>query len=406
MKIKKFTGKSFQEAFDHVKNEMGANAVILNSRKIKNGGMLDFLSSSETYEITAAMDAGKNQNQPAPSTHKLEQMYRSQSSSKNSGNRSATGHGNGSSGTTFEMQQRLSHQTQEIKLLQDELKDVKQVLNQVSDFLKYTRMPALPDLFKTTLKKLVDNEVHEDLSKAIVQTVYSQTNASDYKNKTAVINNLTVLLKRMIKVADPLEQAKRSPYVVALVGPTGVGKTTTVAKLAANLKLYNKKKVALISADTYRIGAIEQLQTFANIASIPMNVVYSPDDMRGAISKFRESDIILIDTVGRSQKNKEHLTNLSQFVESANPDEVHLVLSITAGFNNLLDIIRRFNLMRPNRFIFTKLDEAIHTGNILNMLYKHQLPVSYLTTGQVVPNDITNAEKSTVANLIYKGVMN
>ena len=403
MKIKKFTGRSFQEAFDRVKNELGTNAVILNSRKIKEGGVLDFINGKEVYEITAAADDQATSRKSAPLTRKAQVAYgNSTRTSRNSGREQPQPVG----AEVLVMGKKLNEQTYQIKALKEELQDVKKVLNQVADFLKYSRMPALPEIFKDALKKLVDNEVHEDLAKAVMQTVYSHTAPSDYKNKTAVVNNLLTLLQRMIKIAQPLEKVSRTPYVVALVGPTGVGKTTTIAKLAANLKLYNNRKVGLISADTYRIAAIEQLQTFANIATIPMNVVYSPEDMREAIHKFRDRDIILIDTVGRSQKNEKHIKDLNRFVEMANPDEVHLVLSLTTGLKNLLDIIRRFGIMRPNRFIFTKLDEAINTGNILNVLYKHQIPVSYLTIGQVVPNDITTAEVVALSNLIYKGVLN
>ncbi len=416
MRIKKFTGRSFQEAFEQVKAELGADAVILNSRKIKEGGLLDFMSQDARYEITAAVDPGNGHQKTSPRARQATQTYREMVELAQQARQNGNGNGNGNGNERAAQQTtaaeeallkaRLQEQTREIRSLQDEIKDIKKVLNQVADFLKYSRMPALPELFKNVLKTLTDNEVHEDLAKAIVQTIYSKMPASNYKNKAAVENALQALLMRMIKVAPPLEKARRHPYVVALVGPTGVGKTTTIAKLAANLKLYGNRKVGLISADTYRIAAIEQLQTFANIANIPMTVTYSPEDMREAIRKFRQQDIILIDTVGRNPKNEEHLRMLQQFVEMANPDEVHLVLSLTTGFKTLLDVIRRFKMMRPNRLIFTKLDEAINTGNMLNVLYKYQIPISYLTNGQVVPNDITVAEKQTIANLIYKGVLN
>jgi len=402
MKIKKFTGKTFQEAFESVKQELGANAVILNSRKIKEGGLLDFIGSKELYEITAAVDDSREKNSTHANTWIIPKAYHNTAHRKLEEGKN----GNGAISAVLKVDEKIKEQTYEIKLLQDEIKDIKKVLNQVSEFLKYSKMPALPDTFKILLKRLVNNEVHEDLAKAIIQTVYSQTNYADYKNKNVVFNNLFSLLMRMVKVADPLNKTQKAPNVVALVGPTGVGKTTTIAKLAATMKLHYNRKVAILSADTYRIAAIEQLQTFANIANIPMDVVYSPEDMREAILKFRDRDLIFIDTVGRSQKNKQHLQELAKFIEAANPDEVHLVLSLTTGLKNLMDIIQRFSLMRPNRLIFTKLDEAINTGNVINVLYKHQIPVSYLTNGQVVPNDIVAAEKQALANLIFKGVLN
>jgi len=411
MRIKKFQGKSFQEAYEKMKKELGEEAIILNSRTIKpSNGLFDIFSDKGIYEITAAID-------PAPASQNAASRQPAKGNGRTAGypgytppqkkphtssvSTPRTVPTNGGGNTDTEILKQLGQITE----LKDEIKDIKKVLNQVADFLKYSRMPALPETFKTILKELVDNEVHEDLSRAIVQTVYAHTDAGDYDNQKVVTENLMKLITRMIKIGSPLEDVKRTPYVVTLVGPTGVGKTTTIAKIAANAKLYHQKKVALISADTYRIAAIEQLQTFANIANIPMSVAYSPEEIREAIYKYREKDLILIDTVGRSQKNEQHLKDLYKFVDTANPDEVMLVLSLTSSLKTLLDIIRRFSIMKPNRFVFSKLDEATNTGNIINVLYKHQLPVSYLTTGQTVPNDIMRADKEILANLIYKGVL-
>ena len=417
MRIKKYVGKSFQEAFEQMKNELGPDAVILNTRKVREGGKLDFLGNEEYYEITAGIDHAPKQHQVfrgmgEARTEKTASGTARRAKTESSGN----GSGNGSNRATglagqYRMaaweaeKKKIMEQLSHINELKSEIHDIKKTLQQVADFLKYSRMPALPEYFKRALKRLVDNEVHDDLARAIVQTVYSHTQPSDYKKMDVVDRNVLSLLARMVKIAKPLESIKRTPYVIALVGPTGVGKTTTIAKIAANLKLFYNRRVALISADTYRIAAIEQLQTFANIANIPMSVAYSPTEIREAIYKFDDKDIIIIDTVGRSQKNDQHLRDLQQFIEAANPDEVHLVLSLTSSLRTLLDVVRRFHIMRPNRFIFSKLDECINTGNIINVLYKHQLPVSFLTTGQTVPNDIVPADRELLANLIYQGVL-
>ncbi|NOX36581.1 MAG: flagellar biosynthesis protein FlhF [Calditrichaeota bacterium] len=421
MRIKKYVGRTFQEAFEQMKNELGPEAIILNSRKIKNGGKLDFWGGKEYYEITAGLDS------VSPRNGRLRGMANTTESSAATGKatyanakgarldtlvQDSPKNGNGTRPADFDFaaweaeRKKILEQLSNIVELRDEISDIKKTLNQVADFLKYSRMPALPELFKEMLKKLVDNEVHEDLAKAIVQTVYSHTHMTDYGKREVVTRNLLNLLGKMIKIAQPLDKIKRTPYVIALVGPTGVGKTTTIAKIAANLKLFFNRRVALISADTYRIAAIEQLQTFANIANIPMSVAYSPQEIREAIYKYKDKEIILIDTVGRSQKHDQHLRDLQKFVDAANPDEVHLVLSLTASLKTMLDVVKRFQLLRPNRFIFSKLDESIHTGNIINILYKHQLPVSFLTTGQTVPNDIVPADRTLLSNLIYKGVLN
>lgn len=397
MKIKKFTGKSFQEAFERMREELGGEAIILNSRKVKQNG-LNFMAGRELYEITAAIDPANGTTQPAAP------VYRRPKQLVNEVGSAPVRH-NGSGRQEMPPEQKLVlQQLGEIRALKDDLQDVKKVLGQVADFLKYSRMPALPETFKALLKKLVDNEVNEELATAIVQTVYARMDASSFKDSERVTRAVSQLITRMLKTAPPLEVVKRRPYVVALVGPTGVGKTTTVAKIAANLKLHHNKRVALISADTYRIAAIEQLQTFANIAGISMSVAYSPQDMREAINKYRDRDLILIDTVGRSQKHEAHLNDLRQFVDAANPDEVHLVMNLTASLKTLLDVIRRFSVMRPNRFLFTKLDETTTPGNMLNVLYKYQTPISYVTNGQTVPNDIANAEAEALAQFILDGV--
>ena len=405
MKIKKFTGKSFQEAFEQMREELGGDAIILNSRKVKPSG-LHFMGSRELYEITAAIDEAMVPEQTAQSNGKAQvqaPVYRRPKQRVGAEGPSAGVNGQSSSSVS-PSQKLVLQQLGEIRALKDDLQDVKKVLGQVADFLKYSRMPALPEPFKVLLKKLVGNEVNEELATAIVQTVYARLDASAFKDEARVTRAITQLMVRMLKTAPPLETVRRHPYVVALVGPTGVGKTTTVAKIAANLKLQHNRRVALISADTYRIAAIEQLQTFANIASISMSVAYSPQDMREAIHKYRDRDVILIDTVGRSQKHETHLSDLHQFVEAANPDQVHLVMSLTSSLKTLLDVVRRFGVMRPNRFLFTKLDETSSPGNILNVIYKYQVPLSYVTNGQTVPNDIAQADAETLARFILEGV--
>ncbi len=424
MKIKKFVGRSFQEAFEQMKQELGPDAIILHSKKVKSSGGLDFLSGKPMYEITAGIDTPAAATETAATFRGLAEEVTTPRARTNGQRAFRPARGYSRTETAeqpsrpvtpntpppenvvkaWELErQKMLNQLTQLTEIKDEITDIKKVVNQVADFLKYSRMPALPEPFKILLKQLVDNDVHEDLAKAIVQTVYSHTNASDYKKADVIRRNLLNLIQRMIKIGRPLEQVSRVPYVVALVGPTGVGKTTTIAKIAANLKLFYNRKVALVSADTYRIAAIEQLQTFANIANIPMSVAYSPQEIREAVLKFREKDIILIDTVGRSQKHDQHLRELNKFVDAANPDEVHLVLSLTSSLRTMLDVVKRFQLLRPNRLIFSKLDEASQTGNIINVLYKHPLPVSYLTTGQTVPNDIVTADKGLLANLILKG---
>ncbi len=416
MKIKKFRGYTFREAVSRMKQEFGPNAVIIESDKVKVTGNEKGEDSRENFEITAAI---YDMETPEKNIAAAKQVGTATVARKTAVK--TNGNGNSNSGIKAGMPEKMAakgnksivlpepvlrkitDQNKQIAALQTELRDIKQVLYKVSDHLKYNSAPSLPEFYGKLYKKLVANEVNENLAKGIAQTLYNQTDALDHKNENAILKNLYNLLVRILKVAPPLENISRKPYVSIIAGPTGVGKTTTVAKLAANLKLYSKLNVALISVDTYRIAAIEQLKTFARIANIPMAVVYSPDEIRKAISNFSDWDVVLIDTVGRSQKDEDHLKILNEFIEKSKANEVQLALSMTTSLKNMVDVIRQFGVLRPNRLIFTKADEAANTGNILNILYKYQIPISYISTGQVVPTDIQTASSSMLANLVYSG---
>ncbi len=408
MKIKKYTGKTFKQAFNEMKNELGDEAIILHSKKVKKGGSFDFLGSSEQYEITAATDSETPEKEiksiltprkpegyvyarPEPAASKTTEA--SERIKAMDAIRSSIS------------EQKIAQQMSYISDLKGEVQDMRKVLEQLTEFVKYSRMPALPQVFKNALKRLLANDVHEELAKAIVQTTYARTEPKHYNNTRVVLSNLFGLIKEMIRIAPPLEKVKAKPYVIVLVGPTGVGKTTTIAKIAASMKLFHSRDVALISADTYRIAAIEQLQTFANIATIPMSVVYSADDMRNAVLKYQKKELILIDTVGRSPKNSRQLEDLHRFIEAAAPNEVHLVMSLAASSRSLMSIADNFRVMKPNRLLFTKSDESTGPGVMLNVIYKYQIPVSYLTTGQVVPNDIVPATHNAITRLVYKGAL-
>src|SRR5690606_6121989 len=191
--------------------------------------------------------------------------------------------------------------------------------------------------------------------------------------------------------------AKGRPQIVALIGPTGVGKTTTVAKLAANLKLRENQKVGLITIDTYRIAAIDQLKKYAEIINAPLSVVSHPAEIKDAIARMADHDFILIDTAGRSPRDAVKLKELRAFLEAAAPDEVHLVLSTVCGLDSLKLALERFSGVRADRLIFTKLDEAAEVGVVLNVVAETKLPLSYLTHGQDVPNDIDVAAAGRMA---------
>jgi len=289
--------------------------------------------------------------------------------------------------------------------IKSEIEEVKQALNQITEHLKYKSSIQYPAALRKAFVNLIEKEVEEGLANKIARAVLTNLSGDELRNEKRVEEEIIKIISELVKFSKPVKPVRRKTFVLAFVGPTGVGKTTTVAKLAAIYRLFENAKVALISADTYRIAAIEQLQTFANIANIPMDVAYTPEDMARLVRKHQDKDIILIDTVGRNQRQSEHIFELAKFIKSADPDEVHLVLSATSSYKNMIDVYNRFKVLVPNRLLFSKVDEAICLGYILNMAYKTKLPLSYITTGQNVPDDIAVAEPKVIANLIYKEVL-
>ena len=206
-----------------------------------------------------------------------------------------------------------------------------------------------------------------------------------------------------VKVSGPIESVPGKPRVIALIGPTGVGKTTNLVKLASQYSLLHQLKVALLTADTYRIGAVEQLRIYRDIIDIPFEAVNSPEDLKEALKRHADRDLIFFDTAGRSPQNKKQLQELRAFLEAAEPSEVHLVISATTKNEDLLPIVGKFGLVPINRFLLTKLDETRSHGLILNLASNFSIPISYLSNGQNVPNDIEIATPERLAELVAGG---
>lgn len=192
--------------------------------------------------------------------------------------------------------------------------------------------------------------------------------------------------------------------VVALVGPTGVGKTTTVAKLAAQYALFAKRAVGLLTVDTYRIAAVDQLKTYAEIINLPVEVAFSPEEAREALARLGDREIVLMDTAGRSQKNDLQMAEVKAYLEAVQPDEVHLVLSTTTKQRDLEDCLNQFRETGYRQLIFTKLDETDSYGAIFNCSRRARCPITYLTFGQNVPDDIEEASQERLADLLLREV--
>jgi flagellar biosynthesis protein FlhF len=211
------------------------------------------------------------------------------------------------------------------------------------------------------------------------------------------------LLRSHFPVSGPIKCKKKGPMVVAFVGPTGSGKTTTLAKLAAHCCLSKSKRVSLITADTYRIAAIDQIRTFADIVKVELQVVFSPEEVVAALGACVNDDLVFVDTAGRSQRNSAHMEELKTLLGAIHPDEVHLVMSATTKDSDLLDTVTRYREIGANRLLFTKLDETAHIGNIFNVVTASNMPVSFFAFGQSVPDDIELAQPTRFVQRLWEG---
>ena len=378
MQIKKYLAPTLKQASTQMKEELGEDAVILGTRVIygdRSSG------SKRMFEITAGFE---------------EEEILEYSGAEES--------------ELFEKSDNGLHD--ELKKLSEKIYINPSSRNNLQEMKpagsKSARVkPGLNNNIENELKEIVDTLFNREVQKPITATILSQL--KKYKNFLHSSNIDSYVLSSIASMIPTYHfevQKKNKPKVVALVGPTGVGKTTCIAKLSVISKILHNLKVGLISIDTYRLGAIDQLRIFSEISNIDMLVAYEPKDMPGLMSSLKNKDIIFIDTAGRSQKNTDHLVKAKEFLDAAKVDETYLVLSSTGTTRNLLDVAEKFKLYKYNSVMFTKIDEAAAFGNILNVITNFDVPVSFLTNGQVIPDDIISADPEFIASMIYTGKIN
>lgn len=249
---------------------------------------------------------------------------------------------------------------------------------------------------------LIRNGVNADAARTLLEKGDSLGDGSGGSGP-AVKRRVLREIAQTLEVRDPFETSRGGPVLAAFLGTTGVGKTTTVAKLAARLMLKEKKKVGLVSIDGYRIGAMEQLRIYANILGIPCFPAFCQRDLLYALRKLSSRDVVLIDTAGQSHYDRERIEALRELIPAEAPVDGHLLLPVGTSDREMDEAARRFKAFGLKSYIFTKLDECQRRGSILNQLLRFPLPVSYVTTGQNVPEDIERADKGKLLNLILNG---
>ncbi|MHC1698322.1 MAG: flagellar biosynthesis protein FlhF [Geobacteraceae bacterium] len=241
---------------------------------------------------------------------------------------------------------------------------------------------------------LVETSIH-----ALLEKVKSSEKRID--GEEGLKGLLKESIEGTIKCSGPIRLKKNGTKIVALVGPTGVGKTTTIAKLAALFTIGRKAKIALVTIDTFRVGAVEQLKTYSRIMGVPLEVASTPKELEKALAAHTDKDLILIDTVGRSPNDKDTIEGLRSMLDSSFTIETHLCIAATTRERELRGIVASFGALSISRLLFTKLDESSSFGSIVNLQLENKLPLSYFTRGQRVPEDIEPASSKKVAELIF-----
>ncbi len=394
MKLKTFTAPTYTEALNKIKTELGDDVVIVSSKEIKR----KTLSSPGLYEIVVAIEDDVKESEP---TKNDDVLLKLSTAAKEINSLSKT-----------EKKENVNN-LKPVK--NDEIMALKEEISKIADSLKYLQAtvwdinnknelelpPEFSEIYALAKSSGIDSKHLDEIMRLTIKYMPLKMR----KNRTAIKRYFHTLLKKMIPVR--LEREIKPPHkkIMMFVGPTGVGKTTTIAKLAARYayKLSARHKVGIITLDTYRIGAVEQLMTYAKMMRLPIETVVDPSDFEEALNALRHNDYILIDTVGSSQHDKEKIEKLSSFLKVNTFAEINinLVLSAITKYEDLTDIYNNFSILPIDTLIFTKLDETRNYGNIFSLLLDTKKPVSYYSIGQEVPDDLMEAN----AEYLLRGIL-
>ncbi|AFM42692.1 flagellar biosynthetic protein FlhF [Desulfosporosinus acidiphilus SJ4] len=386
MRVKRFVGDNVTDTMGKVKRELGSDAVILQTREFREGGFLGFFGTMKV-EITAAIeekpvsdwsryDNNIEEERPVRIAPRPEVQIR---------------------------QETLQRDTQvPSETIQPDLKSMYLLLEKVNQQIEElgSERKEWPPTLQKWVDRLLDRGVEETIIKRIISHLQQRLPENQWNNDSEVYSQIETEIMEICGTTEPIQTDTDKPLVIALIGPTGVGKTTTIGKLAAGFSIVDKRKVALITADTYRVAAVEQIKTFGEIIGVPVDVVMTPTELQMAKNRHKDKDLIFIDTAGRSPHHDLHMSELRAFLKKANPDYTMLVMSATTQLADQLKIYQRFKDVSTH-FIFTKLDETDSAGTLLNFLDQAELPTAYLTNGQNVPDDIVAANQNRIARFVF-----
>lgn len=397
MIIKKFTAKTEKEAIEAAKKELGENVVIMNVKNTRKKGFLGIFSSS-VVEVTVALEAEND---------KISQMF----PPKKETNGPLVPDSIWEKKTTVPAAEKAVTAAKPMISDEETGKAIVEKLDGLQILLQQQLLKAEEEEKKEEVKEEPKEEKVSDETMTFIKLLYNAMIANEVKEEYAnelideierkgkpdmqmdfILSNVYQKMILKFGQAKTIKLAENNPKVIYFIGPTGVGKTTTIAKIASKFCVEDKKKIALLTADTYRIAAAEQLRTYANILEVPFRVIYTPDEIVQAVEEFRDADYILVDTSGHAHQNQEQKDAIMEFIHATDENtekEVFLVVSATTKYRDLTSIADAYKEIEGFKIIFTKLDETTALGNLYNLRLYTGAQLSYVTCGQNVPDDIT-----------------
>jgi len=377
MKVKRYIANNMQEAMAKVKIELGSDAFILSSKKVRpKKGLLSFFMKPVMEVVAAVDELPREKQQKVMESNKI-----------------------------------ASEREEKVQKLESKVVDMEKLLSQIYDKVNLVQVATSPEnngkltFFDKFSKNLIDNDIDPEFAVKIMEEAKAKCTKPD--NMTEVASVVYSTIAGMMGIPKPITlNENKTPKVAVFVGPTGVGKTTTLAKLAGNFALLQGKKVALLTTDTYRISAVDQLKTYADIMGIPVSILYSPEDVSSTMELYSDKDLILVDTAGRSHKDKTQFDEISNILSKFSNPEVYLVLSSVTNIKTLKEIAQSYSFIKKSKLVITKTDESATPAMVLNSRLLIDMPLAYITNGQSVPDDIEVADTDRIIKNLMGSIAN
>lgn len=415
MNLKTYRAATMADALAEVKKDLGRDAVILHTRVYKSGALMG-VGGKQVVEITASDQATARPVRAGAKAAVLPEVEFKPAAFAALDVRPAAkpqpAMTPDAPASRVAVRAPLAPvESAAVEALHSELASIRRLVGQVLHCAQ--RQAAAPvlaaggveDHLLALYARMLDAGVSTGIAEQVLTEARDSLRPEERRDEQIARRTILAGLARRMPAVGAVSKAgvPGKPLVIALIGPTGVGKTTTIAKLAAAYKLRQAKRVGLVTCDTYRIAAVEQLRVYANIIGLPLKVALTPVEVGESCRALGDCEVILVDTAGRSQHDTARLEETAAFVDAASPDERHLVLSAGVAESVLLRAGTRFARLSPGRVILTKLDEAVQFGPLVNVLAAVGLPVSYVTTGQEVPDHIELASSDRMSRLVLDG---